>query len=367
MDSTAVDPAVILSAQRTNAAVDSTTTAASPAIPTAIDAAAATPVQAANSAIDSTGTAAFPTGATTADSTAILPDQATAAAADSARFAALPADPAAGLSEGGLQINFTTILMTLMIVGLAYGTAFFTQFLLEHLSERFPSHRLLFKRLIPILRLTIYALTIYLVIRIVSPAQASLYAILGSMALALGLAAKDLLNDIIGGVVVLFDRSFQTGDRISAGGHYGEVVSIGLRSTKLVTPDDSLVTVPNSSILSSSVSNTNAGALDCQVVVDIYLPAQVEIGQVEQIAREAVLTSRLAYLDKPVAVLVKDEFKETHLTHLVVKAYVFDTRYESVFAADLTRRIKKELARRCLVPGDVRFADSRLASSQSLS
>ena len=56
-----------------------------------------------------------------------------------------------------------------------------------------------------------------------------------------------------------------------------------------------------------------------------------------------------------VVVNVKDEFKETYLTHLVVKAYVFDTRYENAFAADLTRRIKKELARRDLTPADARF------------
>ena len=263
--------------------------------------------------------------------------------------------------DASLNINITDIFMGLIVVGVAYGIAFATTALLERIAERFPAHRLLFKRLIPILRLSIYAVTIYLVINIVSPSPESLYAILASMALALGLAAKDLLNDIIGGVVVLFDRSFQTGDRIQADGHYGEVVSIGLRSTKLVTPDDSLVTVPNSTILSSSISNTNAGALDCQVVVDIYMPALVALDEVEDIARGAVVTSKFAYLNKPVVVNVKDEFEETHLTHLIIKAYVFDTRYESAFATDLTRRVKKELSRRCLLPTDARFADSAAA------
>ena len=257
--------------------------------------------------------------------------------------------------NGAFDITFGRIFMMLVVVGSAYGIAHITTALLERIAERFPAHRLLLKRLIPMLRLSVYAVTIYLVIQIISPEQTSLYAILGSIALALGLAAKDLLNDLIGGVVVLFDRSFQTGDRISAGGHYGEVVAIGLRSTKLVTPDDSLVTVPNSTILSSSVSNTNAGALDCQVVVDLYLPALVALDEVENIAREAVITSKFAYLDKPVVVNVKDEFKETYLSHLVVKAYVFDTRHENAFAADLTRRIKKELSRRKLIPGDARF------------
>jgi small-conductance mechanosensitive channel len=260
------------------------------------------------------------------------------------------------LSSSPIDITFAKVLFILVVLAMAWGTAYVLTFVLDRLAQRLPSHRLLFKRLVPILRLLIYAATIYLVITIVSPEETSLYAILGSMALALGLAAKDLLNDIIGGIVVLFDRSFQVGDRIGVGGQYGEVVSIGLRSTKIVTPDDSLVTVPNSTVLSSIVSNTNAGALDCQVVVDLYLPASLDLEQVESIAREAVLTSKMAYLNKPVVVNVKDEFKETYLTHLIVKAYVFDTRSENAFAADLTRRIKKELIRRGIVLEDVRFA-----------
>jgi hypothetical protein len=44
------------------------------------------------------------------------------------------------------------------------------------------------------------------------------------------------------------------------------------------------------------------------------------------------------------------------VAHLIIKAYVFDTRYESAFAADLTRRVKKELGARGLIPVDNRFA-----------
>ncbi|MFH1570060.1 MAG: mechanosensitive ion channel domain-containing protein [Gemmatimonadota bacterium] len=263
----------------------------------------------------------------------------------------------AGLTDQAqaLPIGFARIGLALGVFGVAYGITFLLRVLLDRVAERFPEHRLLLKRLQPIIRLAVYGIGIYLAVGIVSPEEKTLYALLGSMALALGLAAKDLLNDLIGGIVVLFDRSFQVGDRVAVGGYYGEVVSIGLRSTKLVTPDDSLVTVPNSTLLSSALSNTNAGAIDCQVVTDIYLPGTVDLGQVEGVAREAVLTSKFAYLRKPVVVNVKDEFKETHLTHLVIKAYVFDTRYEALFAADVTRRVRKEFLRRGLTHEDVRF------------
>ena len=139
---------------------------------------------------------------------------------------------------GPINITLGKVLLLVFVVAFAYGLNSSINFLLELLAERLPAQRLLFKRLIPILRLFVYAITIYICVTIVSPQRESLYAMLGSMALALGLAANDLLTDIIGGIVVLFDRSFQVGDRIAVGGYYGEVVSIGLRSTKIVTVDD---------------------------------------------------------------------------------------------------------------------------------
>jgi len=266
-----------------------------------------------------------------------------------------------------IDMDAFTILFVILLVAAAYGAATVLRIGLDLLSERFPSQRLLFKRMQPIVRILIYAVTVYFVVGNLITDEKTLYAMLGSMALAIGLAAKDLLNDLIGGIVVLFDRSYQMGDRVSVGGHYGEVVSIGLRSTKLVTADDSLVTVPNSVMLSSMVSNSNAGALDCQVVVDVFLPGGVDLLQVEAVAREAALTSKMAFLDKPVVVNVKDEFDETHITHVIVKAYVFDARYENAFAADLTRRIRRELDRRNLVAGDTRFVNSALAAPGSQS
>ena len=266
--------------------------------------------------------------------------------------------PDVNLATTAIDISLLQVLILVGVIGIAYAAAWLSRAALDRLADRVPRYMMRAKQLQPILRILIYAATAYVVIRIISPEEKTLYAMLGSMALALGLAAKDLLNDIIGGFVVLFDRSFQIGDRVSVGGHYGEVVTIGLRSIKLVTPDDSLVTIPNSTVLTSGVSNTNAGARDCQVVVDIYLPASVPLTEVEGVAREAVLTSKLAFLNKPVVVNVRDEFQETHVTHLVVKAYVFDTRFENAFSADLTRRIKKELARRKLLPVDTRFAES---------
>lgn len=265
-----------------------------------------------------------------------------------------------------ISINpaFADVLLAVLIVALAYGVATVSNFMLEALSKRFPARRLFFKRLQPVPQLGSYAVGGYLVIEILGPDQTSLYAILGSMALALGLAAQDLVKDVLGGLVVLVDKPFQIGDRIRVADYYGEVSHIGLRSTKLVTSANSLVTIPNSQLLSAAASNTNAGAVHCMVTTHIYLPPQADLGTIGNIAREAALTSKAAYQGKPITVLFKAETGE-ELTDMEIRAYVFEMRYEEMFVSDLRRRIMKALLEKGLISKDLEMdeVDERIQSS----
>jgi small-conductance mechanosensitive channel len=244
-----------------------------------------------------------------------------------------------------LSINPTVmrILFTLGIMVLVYGLAALLVFVLGRLSDRFPARRMFFKRLQPIPKIAAYSITGYTLVKVLGTDQSSLFALLGTMALALGLAAQGLLRDIIGGIVVLIDKPFQIGDNIHAAPYYGEVISIGLRSTKLMTPTNQLVTLPNSTLLSQGVSSTTSGTVDCLVTTQIYLPGQTDFAMVEHLTRDAVLTSKMVYIHKPINVLLTNESSGIRME---IRAYVFDSRYEEMLATDLTRRINNALASR---------------------
>jgi small-conductance mechanosensitive channel len=236
-------------------------------------------------------------------------------------------------------------LRTLVAILLLVLTTFVVRalaWILEKLAERSAKRRLMFKRLVPIVRIFVWAAAAYFVVRVVfSVGGQELLAAGAAVGVAVGFAAQDILKNIFGGLIVLFDQPFQVGDKVSVGGTYGEVVTIGLRSTRIVTPDDNLVTVPNAQVVDGQVANANAGELNCQVVTDLYLPGWVDESQAKKIAFDAAASSKYVYLNKPIIVLVKDEFEETFLTHLKVKAYVLDPRYEFLFMSDVTERARK--------------------------
>jgi len=84
----------------------------------------------------------------------------------------------------------------------------------------------------------------------------TILATLGIASLALGLAAKDTVENMISGVTIMLDRPFRVGDRIQLpNGKIGDVHEIGLRTCKILTLDYMMVVVPNAHISTSSIIN----------------------------------------------------------------------------------------------------------------
>lgn len=249
-------------------------------------------------------------------------------------------------------ISFTKVFNAFLVLFITYFVNKYVTIILDNLSEKATNYRLFIKRLSPISRITIWSLAIYIVIAgIVAPPFETVITIAASIGIAVGFASQDILRNIFGGIMIILDRPFQVGDKIQVGDHYGEVISIGLRSSRVVTPDDSVVSIPNGELMNRAVSNTNSSALDCQVVAEIFLPATTDVQKVKEIAYKAVYSSLFTYLNKPVVVIVLNEIQNNrYIMKLRVKAYVVDIRYEFMFKSDMTEMIIEECNKHGLIP-----------------
>jgi small-conductance mechanosensitive channel len=213
----------------------------------------------------------------------------------------------------------------------------------ERFSLRFPSHRLLFLQIVTSLNFCIYifggAVLIYASL---SPAKQLLIALGGGAAVAIGLSLKDLTASLVAGLTLLFDRPFLVGDRVQFGDVYGEIKSIGLRSVKLVTLDDSLVTIPNSRFINDVVSSGNAGALDMMIVIPFRIALDADLTLAHDIIYETVVTSRYVYMAKPVSIVAQEVIIGHGLAvELNAKAYVLDVQYEKAFQTDVVMRVTR--------------------------
>ena len=78
---------------------------------------------------------------------------------------------------------------------------------------------------------------------------------LGIGGLAFALAAQDTIANVFGSIVVAIDQPFKIGEFVQIGSLKGTVEDIGLRSTKLRTPERTLIIIPNKSVASDPVTN----------------------------------------------------------------------------------------------------------------
>lgn len=240
------------------------------------------------------------------------------------------------LRPGGVVVALVAIAAAVLVLRGITG-------LTERFSERFSERRLLAQQLGTILRFIVYLITILVVVSsVVTLEREAVLALSGIVAVTVGFALKDLASSVLAGITILFDRPFQVGDRVTVSGQYGEITSIGLRSVRMLTLDDSVVTIPNNRFLTEVVISGNAGALDMQVAMDFYVAMDTDIKAAKRIVYEAVCTSRYVYLQKPIVVQVKDIIESSYLaTRLRAKAYVLDVHYEKAFESDVTERVKQ--------------------------
>lgn len=236
-----------------------------------------------------------------------------------------------------LMLIFGIVCLVLLVKGVTYVT----QALYRHL----PSRRLLASQIGTSLNFLIYIFGgLFLFYAVLQPPREMMLAATGSAAVALGLSLKDVVGSVIAGFILLFDRPFQVGDRVTFGDVYGEIRSIGLRAVRLVTLDDNEITIPNNRFMTDVVASANAGALDMMVVMDFHIALDADIRLARDILHEVVVTSRYVYLKKPVAIVLSEvAIAERLAVRLQVKAYVLELRYEKEFQSDVYLRAINEL------------------------
>jgi MscS family membrane protein len=130
-------------------------------------------------------------------------------------------------------------------------------------------------------------------------------AALGLVGLALSLAAKDTIADAIAGFIILVDRPFRIGDRIEIQGidTWGDVVDIGLRTTRIRTRDNRMVIVPNSTIGANQVVNYSYPDPRYRIQTHVGIAYGTDIEMARRIITDAVRQVAGVLQDKPVDVL----------------------------------------------------------------
>jgi len=145
----------------------------------------------------------------------------------------------------------------------------------------------LFKRIIVIV---VYTIAIVMILHYFKQNVSSIIVSLGVGSLAVALAAKDTLANMIAGFMIMTDRPFRLGDRIKLEtGQVGDVYEIGLRSTRIKTFDNTLIVVPNHQIVNEKVTNLSYPDPQIRVVINVGVAYGSDLSQVKKLLVDVCL------------------------------------------------------------------------------
>lgn len=170
----------------------------------------------------------------------------------------------------------------------------------------------------------------------------------GVAGLALSLAAKDTLSNLIAGVLLIMDRPFQVGDRIELWnapretGTWGDVIEIGLRATKIRNPDNLVVVVPNNEIMRRDIINYTMSGEDIRLRIPFSCAYESDIERAKVLLKEAAGEVQGVKLE-PAPIVIVRGFGPSEV-NLQLRVWIQEARNRRRIADEITEKAMLKFA-----------------------
>ena len=191
------------------------------------------------------------------------------------------------------------IIVTIIILIASFLIIKWASMFINNTGKKFESDQTLIQVINELIKYTVYAFAVTLILNEIGINITAIAVSLGIVGIAVGFAARDTISNFIAGLFVLGDKSFKVGDIIEISNQKGKVMIMGFRVTKLVTPDNNIITIPNSNF-SKNVHINHTPLEEKRVDLDVTIPYSVDIEDITKSFDE--LTSGFKWaLDEPKA------------------------------------------------------------------
>lgn len=163
-----------------------------------------------------------------------------------------------------------------------------------------------------IIRYGVLVLGLIIVMQTVGINLSTLTVLAGALGVGIGFGLQNITNNLVSGIIILFERPIKVGDRIQVGDVNGDVISISMRSTTVVTNDNISVIVPNSEFISSTVVNWSHTDRNVRFNIPVGVSYKEDPEAVKKILLE-VADIEEGVLKSPKPDVLFDEFADSSL------------------------------------------------------
>jgi len=163
-----------------------------------------------------------------------------------------------------------------------------------------------------IIRYGVLVLGLIIVVQTVGINLSAITILAGALGIGIGFGLQNVTNNLVSGIIILFERPIKVGDRIQVGDVFGDVVSISMRSSMVVTNDNIAVIVPNSEFISSKVINWSFSDRNVRFTIPVGVAYKEDPENVKRILLE-VAQNEEGVLEDPKPDVLFDGFGDSSI------------------------------------------------------
>lgn len=192
--------------------------------------------------------------------------------------------------------------------------------------------------LVSFIRVVLYTIVIVSALTLVGVPMSSIIALIGAAGLAVSLALQNYLSNLAGGFIILFSKPFKSGDMIEIDSTTGQIKSINILYTKMLTSDNKTVLIPNGKVADAKIINySEMPTRRLDMTFDISYSNDFE--KAKEIIQGITDRNKLVHKD-PAPLIRLGAHKESAL-EIVVKLWVANDKYYELFY-DMSEAVKRE-------------------------
>lgn len=186
--------------------------------------------------------------------------------------------------------DFSRIIKSIAVIIWIYAISKLIQVLISSIGFKFAekTKSTLDDELMPLFKnlsnITIFFVGIMILLKMWNIDITPLLASAGIMGFVIAFAAQDTLSHLFGGISIYFDKPFRVGDRIQLdSGEFGDVLEVGIRSTRIKTVDETVIVIPNNIIAGSKIINYNQPAAKIKEKIIVKVAYGSDVKKVKKI------------------------------------------------------------------------------------
>ena len=206
---------------------------------------------------------------------------------------------------GNMVFTFQSVAVFICIIWLSSVISGFINFFFGNDKLKTTGKRSRIGSMMLLIRLTIWILGFFIAVAAAGIPIDKLSIMIGALGVGIGFGLQNIVNNLVSGVIIAFERPIQVGDLIEVGGKMGIVKEIGVRSSKINNNEGADIIVPNGDLLSQHLINWTMQDRNKQVEFMMGMPYDADIKKVKTIIDDTLVNNEKIMTAPAPAVVVK--------------------------------------------------------------